>query len=154
VCGKVGTGNSRHRIIPQKATASSRAKISTCRRRINFHSPHRFWSFLLGIKSLRKADPLDKEPQLAALDEPKVCSMRMQVAAFTRQLVDIESVTGNEDAIGHFLLEQLRLLGYHARRVVVDGERANVYATSPQAPRPTIVFSTHMDTVPPFIPSS
>jgi acetylornithine deacetylase len=80
--------------------------------------------------------------------------MRMQVAALTRQLVDIESITGNEGPIGHFLLGQLRLLGYDARRVVVEGERANVYATSPQAPRPTIVFSTHMDTVPPFVRSS
>ena len=80
--------------------------------------------------------------------------MRMDVVGFTRQLVDIESVTGNEGAIGHFLLDQLRFLGYHARRIVVEGKRANVYATSPQAPRPTIVFSTHMDTVPPFIASS
>jgi acetylornithine deacetylase len=80
--------------------------------------------------------------------------MLMQVAAFTRQLIDIESITGNEGAIGHFLLGQLRILGYDARRIVVEGERANVYATSPQAPRPTIVFSTHMDTVPPFICSS
>src|SRR5204863_7044716 len=30
----------------------------------------------------------------------------------------------------------------------------NVYATSSQQPTPTIVFSTHMDTVPPFIASS
>jgi len=36
----------------------------------------------------------------------------------------------------------------------VEGERANVWATSPGAPNPPIVFSTHMDTVPPFIPSS
>jgi acetylornithine deacetylase len=36
----------------------------------------------------------------------------------------------------------------------VEGERANVYATSPQEPNPAVVFSTHMDTVPPFIPSS
>ena len=36
----------------------------------------------------------------------------------------------------------------------VEGERFNVYATSPEQPHPAIVFSTHMDTVPPFIPSS
>jgi acetylornithine deacetylase/succinyl-diaminopimelate desuccinylase-like protein len=36
----------------------------------------------------------------------------------------------------------------------VEGERQNVFATSPEEPRPAIVFSTHMDTVPPFIPSS
>ena len=38
--------------------------------------------------------------------------------------------------------------------LTVEGSRCNVYATSPEQPRPAIVFSTHMDNVPPFIPSS
>lgn len=71
-----------------------------------------------------------------------------------RQLVDIESITGNEGPVSHFLEQALRRLGYEARRMPVEGERANVYATSPQEPNPAVVFSTHMDTVPPFIPSS
>jgi acetylornithine deacetylase len=52
------------------------------------------------------------------------------------------------------LLQELRRLGYNVQRMVVEGERTNVYATPPQQPNPTVVFSTHMDTVPPFIPSS
>jgi acetylornithine deacetylase len=36
----------------------------------------------------------------------------------------------------------------------VERERFNVFAISPQQPKPLIVFSTHMDTVPPFIFSS
>src|SRR5207244_1615782 len=44
--------------------------------------------------------------------------------------------------------------GYEAKKMRVEGERCNVYATTPQQPQPTIVFSTHMDTVPPFIRSS
>jgi acetylornithine deacetylase len=36
----------------------------------------------------------------------------------------------------------------------VEAERFNVYATSIEEPNPVVVFSTHMDTVPPFIPSS
>ncbi len=78
----------------------------------------------------------------------------MDIVALTRQLVDIESITGNEGPVGHFLEQELRKLGYNSRRMPVEGERANVYATSPQHPNPEIVFSTHMDTVPPFIPSS
>jgi len=78
----------------------------------------------------------------------------MDMIALTRQLVDIESTTGNEGQVGHFLVEELRRLGYNVQRTVAEGERANVYATSPQQPNPTIVLSTHMDTVPPFIPSS
>src|SRR3954454_23126042 len=78
----------------------------------------------------------------------------MNVVALTRQLVDIESTTGDEGRVGHFLLQELRRLGYNVHRMVAEGERANVYATAPQQPNPAMVFSTHMDTVPPYIPSS
>jgi len=78
----------------------------------------------------------------------------MDVVALTRQLVDIESITGNEALIGDVVHSELLRLGYHANKLLVEGTRRNVYATSPQQPKPTIVFSTHMDTVPPFIPSS
>jgi len=78
----------------------------------------------------------------------------MDVVAFTRQLVDIESITGNEGPVGDFLRGELNRLGYEAKKMRVEGERCNVYATTTQQPRPAIVFSTHMDTVPPFIRSS
>jgi acetylornithine deacetylase len=78
----------------------------------------------------------------------------MDVVAFTRQLVDIESITGNEGRVGECLYRELCRLGYHASKVPVEDARCNVFATSPEQPRPAIVFSTHMDTVPPFIPSS
>jgi acetylornithine deacetylase len=78
----------------------------------------------------------------------------MDIVSLTRQLVDIESTTGNEGAVGHFLAQELRRLGYNVQRMLAEGERANVYATAPQQPKPTIVLSTHMDTVPPFLPSS
>jgi acetylornithine deacetylase len=78
----------------------------------------------------------------------------MDVVAFTRQLVDIESITGNEALVTDVVYGELCRLGYHANKLPVEGTRCNVYATSPQQPKPAIVFSTHMDTVPPFIPSS
>jgi acetylornithine deacetylase len=78
----------------------------------------------------------------------------MDVVAFTRQLVDIESITGNEGPVGDFLQRELSGLGYEARKTPVEGARCNVFATSPEQPKPAIVFSTHMDTVPPFIHSS
>ncbi|MBV9182486.1 MAG: M20/M25/M40 family metallo-hydrolase [Acidobacteria bacterium] len=80
--------------------------------------------------------------------------MRMQLVPFTRALVDIESITGNEADIGHFLFQQLLHLGYETRRMVVEGERANIYANPSGQASPALVFSTHMDTVPPFIPSA
>src|SRR6202521_193496 len=78
----------------------------------------------------------------------------MDVVALTRQLVDIESITGNEAAVGDVVHNELNRLGYDANKLPVEGKRCNVYATAPQQSKPTIVFSTHMDTVPPFIPSS
>jgi acetylornithine deacetylase len=78
----------------------------------------------------------------------------MDVIALTRQLVDVESTTGNEGRVADFLHRELSRLGYRASKVPVEGERSNVFATSPQQARPEVVFSTHMDTVPPFIPSS
>src|SRR5690242_18916622 len=77
----------------------------------------------------------------------------MDVVAFTRKLVDIESITGNEGPVGSYLCDELKRMGYQAQRILAEPERHNVYATPPEQPKPEIIFSTHMDTVPPFIPS-
>jgi len=78
----------------------------------------------------------------------------MDLFALTRQLIDIESITANEGAVGDFLCDDLCRRGLDTQKMPVDGARANVLATWPGHDRPEIVFSTHMDTVPPFIPSS
>ena len=78
----------------------------------------------------------------------------MDAVTLTRQLVDIESISGNEAAVGNYLYGELCRLGYQTRKMPVEGERFNVYATWAEHPNPAVVFSTHMDTVPPFIPSS
>src|ERR1700748_2998350 len=78
----------------------------------------------------------------------------MDAVTFTRQLIDIESITANEAAVGNYLYGELCRVGYQTRKMPVEADRFNVYAIHPDHPNPTIVFSTHMDTVPPFIPSS
>jgi acetylornithine deacetylase len=78
----------------------------------------------------------------------------MDAITLTRQLVDIESVSGNEAAVGNYLYGELCRIGYQTRKIPVEGARFDVYATLPEQPSPEVVFSTHMDTVPPFIPSS
>ena len=78
----------------------------------------------------------------------------MDAITLTRQLVDIESVSGNEAAVGNYLYGELCRIGYQTRKIPVEGDRFDVYATLPEQPSPEVVFSTHMDTVPPFIPSS
>ncbi len=78
----------------------------------------------------------------------------MDAITLTRQLVDIESISGNEAAVGNYLYGELCRIGYHTRKIPVEGTRFNLYATSPEHANPEMVFSTHMDTVPPFITSS
>jgi len=78
----------------------------------------------------------------------------MDAVALTRQLVDIESITGNEGPVGDFLHGELLRRGFQAEKIPVEGTRCNLFATSLEQVRPAVVFSTHMDTVPPFIASA
>lgn len=73
----------------------------------------------------------------------------------TRKLVDIESVTNNEAAVGECLLNVLAPLGSRfsgaIERCPVQADRFNVFARWGD---PIVTLSTHMDTVPPFFSSS
>lgn len=72
----------------------------------------------------------------------------------TRRLVDIDSVTNREAAVGGCLIDVLAPLGTRfsgkVERCPVQGERFNVFACWGN---PIVTLSTHMDTVPPFFPS-
>jgi acetylornithine deacetylase len=76
------------------------------------------------------------------------------VLALTRALVDIESVSGNETGVATYLFDRVSALatryGGRAERMPVDAERFNVFASWDA---PVVTLSSHMDTVPPFIPS-
>ena len=76
----------------------------------------------------------------------------MTVFQLTRELIDIPSVTGDELAVGEYLSDYLERLGYRVEKQEIASDRFNVIAITEESPR--IVFSTHMDTVPPFIASS
>ena len=79
----------------------------------------------------------------------------------TRQLCEIESTTYNEGAVGDFLAAFLSAHGWEVEKTPVKqplesatgGARWNVYA-GVAGQTPDLVFSTHMDTVPPYIPFS
>ena len=79
----------------------------------------------------------------------------------TRQLVEIESTTYNEGAVGDFLADFLVAQGWAVEKTAVPqpdecttgAARWNVYAAV-AGQTPDLVFSTHMDTVPPYIPFS
>ena len=87
--------------------------------------------------------------------------MSLDAIQLTRRLIDIESITYNECIVGQYLAEFLATRNYSVEKMPVEqphesrcgNERFNVYASVP-GETPDVVFSTHMDTVPPFIPSS
>ena len=79
----------------------------------------------------------------------------MNVFELTRALVDIESITNNEERIGHYLYDCLSPLaarfGGRLERLEVEPRRFNVFAQWGQPL--AVTLSTHMDTVPPFFTS-
>ena len=78
----------------------------------------------------------------------------MDVFELTRTLVDIDSVTPNEERVGVYLAEYLSALaartGGHVERIEVEPRRYNIFA---YWDAPIVTLSTHMDTVPPFFKS-
>ena len=87
--------------------------------------------------------------------------MPIDAIDLTRKLVNIESISYHEGDAGAFLAEFLADQQYAVERMAVAqpdpaltpgggmSERFNVYAAMPGV-TPDVVFSTHMDTVPPF----
>ncbi len=79
----------------------------------------------------------------------------MHVFELTRALIDIPSVTPEESAVGVYLRDYLAGLcavyDGQGATMEVDAGRLNVFASFGE---PVVTLSTHMDTVPPFIPSS
>ena len=78
----------------------------------------------------------------------------MHVFQLTRRLIDVESITPNEREIGNVLADYMSDLAARGNgvfeRMPVEPGRDNVFVRFGE---PRVVLSTHMDTVPPFLPS-
>jgi acetylornithine deacetylase len=72
------------------------------------------------------------------------------VEGLTRALVDIDSTTGREHDVAEWLSAFLLDRGYRVTEQAVSNDRFNVFAHLEAAP--LVVFSTHFDCVPPFVP--
>lgn len=72
----------------------------------------------------------------------------MDLHELTRRLVAIDSVTGNEAGLVRFLKDYLEAAGMAVTIQPIGGGRANLFAVFEE---PSVVLSTHLDTVPPFI---
>jgi acetylornithine deacetylase len=78
----------------------------------------------------------------------------MHVFELTRNLIDIPSVTPDEEQVGDYLHEHLSRLCARfegqVEKIEVEPKRSNIFA---QFGAPQVTLSTHMDTVPPYVPS-
>ncbi len=78
----------------------------------------------------------------------------MNAFELTRALIDIDSVTPDEEAVGNYLFDYLSEIAAQSdgrvERMDVEPHRFNVLAHWGD---PVVTFSTHIDTVPPFFPS-
>lgn len=74
----------------------------------------------------------------------------MNLFELTKSLMEIPSVSGEEEAVGFFLRDYLEKLGWTVELQPVSTNQNNVIAYLNDTPR--VFLSTHLDTVPPFIP--
>jgi acetylornithine deacetylase len=91
--------------------------------------------------------------------DPNLSHADLDPIQLTKALVQIDSTTYQEGAAGDFLADFLAGRGWSVEKTAVaqpaesaeGGARWNVYA-GPAEGDPELVFSTHIDTVPPYIP--
>src|ERR1043166_6655023 len=79
-----------------------------------------------------------------------MCAVATSVATLTRDLVNIDSTTGREQEVAAWLGAFLRDRGYRVNEQPIGNGRCNVFAQLDSAP--LVVFSTHFDCVPPYVP--
>jgi acetylornithine deacetylase len=77
--------------------------------------------------------------------------MEKRITSLLKELVNIESITGNEPALVEFLSRRLEGSGYRITRQEIASGRQNLLAV---LGTPRILFCTHTDTVAPFLPFS
>ncbi|MGI8494538.1 MAG: M20/M25/M40 family metallo-hydrolase, partial [Pyrinomonadaceae bacterium] len=76
----------------------------------------------------------------------------MNLFELTKHLIDIPSVSSEEEAVGFFLRDYLEGLGWTVELQAVSENQNNVIAYLNESPR--VFLSTHMDVVPPHIEAS
>ena len=76
--------------------------------------------------------------------------IEMNLFELTKSMMNIPSTSGEEELLGFWLRDHLGSLGWKVELQEVTENQNNVIAYLNDSPR--VWLSTHMDTVPPFIP--
>ncbi|KAB8070233.1 putative carboxypeptidase [Aspergillus leporis] len=111
-------------------------------------SPHpAFPQSLLGI-------PTISSTSVGTFNSPEEVINASPFLSFHRDIVGIESISGNEQNVGTFIADFLRARNFTVIKQPVDSaERFNIFAY-PSFNTPEVLITSHIDTVPPFIPYS
>ncbi|KAF2759370.1 Zn-dependent exopeptidase [Pseudovirgaria hyperparasitica] len=84
-------------------------------------------------------------------------AFREKLLDLHKHLVEIESVSGNELMVGKWLWRYLINNGFSVERQEVEKDRYNIYAwggNEDEKDDVEVILTSHIDTVPPFIPYS
>ncbi|RAK82435.1 M20 family metallopeptidase [Aspergillus fijiensis CBS 313.89] len=120
---------------------------------------------LLAAAGLAAAAPPQQSPLSLTTDPSDIIDASLFLS-FHRNLVQIPSVSGNETAVGLFIADFLEThnftvikqhvpAGSQGTDPTTDKNRFNIFAypsASPSQDRPEILLTSHIDTVPPFLP--
>ncbi|CAM2009227.1 M20/M25/M40 family metallo-hydrolase [Acanthopleuribacter pedis] len=79
--------------------------------------------------------------------------MKNDVVALAMEMINTESISGNEEPMARFLRDYLEPRGWQVTFQEVAPGRPNVLARR-NAKQPRLVFNSHIDTVPPFFPAT
>jgi acetylornithine deacetylase len=90
--------------------------------------------------------PLNGVDQITSADK---LNLTHDLVAFHKGLVEIESITGNEEAVGEWLADSLQSQGYTVQKQYLskDPARFNVLAWPGAQKNAKILLSSHIDTV-------
>lgn len=122
-------------------------------------------SLLLGTAALAVASPSPVSPQspLQFFSSPSTAESPDDVIndspflSFHRDLVQFESISGNENRVGYFVADFLEARNFTVVKQPVTGGdghvRFNIFAHRASS-HPHVLLTSHIDTVPPFIPYS
>lgn len=116
--------------------------------------------------TLGTPNPNAKEVDNRAMADDKLDQIieKSPLLSFHRSITEIKSISGNENEVGDFIVNFLEEHDFKVEKQVVkdegggdgdekdDNNAFNILAYS--SPDPDIILTTHIDTVPPFIPYS
>ncbi|KAK2753602.1 hypothetical protein FQN54_007379 [Arachnomyces sp. PD_36] len=120
--------------------------------------------FLQSRVSLVFGEPIPPHAQIVenramASDKLDEIIAASPMLAFHRSISEIESTSGSENEVGEFIIKFLEEHNFTVQRQVVKTEGGeekadsfNIFAYS--SPDPDIILTSHIDTVPPYIPYS